>query len=126
MAPTLDEPARGTYYRWMFFGSGCVEPASIDKMFARQPVERAGASGYGTYDDTISTLEGALAPGPFILGERFSAADVYLGSQIGFGMMTKTLEPRPAFVAYQGRLARRPAFQRVMTQTQKLTEQLTA
>jgi glutathione S-transferase len=124
LAPALDDPARGTYYRWMFFGAGCVEPALIDKMLSRPPADRPGANGYGTYEDTINTLEGALAPGPFLLGERFTAADVYIGSQIGFGMMTKILEPRPTFVAYQGRLAQRPAFQRVMEQAQKFTEQL--
>jgi glutathione S-transferase len=126
LAPAFDDPARGTYLRWLFFAAGCVEPALIDKSFSRPPVERVGANGYGTYDDTIATLERALVPGPFILGERFSAADVYVGSHIGFGMMTKTIEPRPSFVAYQGRLAQRPAFQRFNAEAQKITEQLKA
>jgi glutathione S-transferase len=124
LAPAFDDPARGTYLRWLFFGAGCVEPATIDKSFSRPPVERPGAIGYGTYEDTIATLERALLPGPYILGDRFSAADVYIGSQIGFGMMTKTIEPRPTFVAYQGRLAQRPAFQRFMVESQKYIEQL--
>jgi glutathione S-transferase len=126
LAPAFDDPARGTYLRWMFFAAGCVEPAVIDKTFSRPPVERPGANGYGTYDDTIATLERALVPGPFILGERFSAADVYVGSAIGYGMMTKAIEPRPSFVAYQGHLAQRPAFQRVMVEAQKFTEQIKA
>jgi glutathione S-transferase len=124
LAPALGDPARGTYYRWMFFGAGCLDPASIDRMLSRAPAERPGSIGYGTYEDTINALEGALAPGPYILGDRFSAADVYIGAQIGFGMMTKSLEPRPSFVAYQGRLAERPAFQRVLAQSQKFVEQL--
>jgi glutathione S-transferase len=126
LAPALDDPARGTYYRWLFFGAGCVEPAMVDKSFSRPAVERPSSIGYGTYDDTIKTLETAIAPGPFILGDKFSAADVYIGSQIGWGMMAKSIEPRPAFVAYQGRLAARPAFQRFTAQAGQFAEQLKA
>ena len=56
--------------------------------------------GYGNYADTMDTLEKALTPGPWVLGERFSAADVYLGSAIGWALSMKALEPRPAFGAY--------------------------
>ena len=109
LAPALDDPQRGTYLRWIFFGAGCVEPALVDKMFDRPPVERKGALGYGSYDDTLNALETAITPGPFILGDRFSAADVYVGSQIQWGMMVKGLEPRPEFQQYAERLAARPA-----------------
>jgi glutathione S-transferase len=126
LAPALDDPARGPYYRWMFFGAACVEAACIDRMLSRPPPERPGALGYGSYDDTVQTLESGLSPGPYLLGERFSAADVYVGSQIGFAMMTKSLEPRAAFVAYQTRLGQRPAFQRFMAQAQQFAEQLKA
>jgi len=114
LAPALDDPQRGTYLRWIFFGAGCVEPALVDKMFDRPPVERKGALGYGSYDDTLNALEAAITPGPFILGDRFSAADVYVGSQIQWGMMVKSLEPRPKFQQYAERLAARPAMQRLM------------
>ena len=114
LAPALDDPQRGTYLRWIFFGAGCVEPALVDKMFERPPVERKGALGYGSYDDTLNALETAITPGPFILGDRFSAADVYVGSQIQWGMMVKSLEPRPMFQQYAERLAARPAMQRLM------------
>ena len=60
----------------------------------------------------LNAIEKAVTPGPFILGERFSAADVYVGSQIGYGMLTKSLEPRPAFAAYFERLSARPAHKR--------------
>ena len=113
LAPALDDPRRGTYLRWFFFGAGCVEPAVVDKMFARTPVERAGAIGYGTYESTLATLATALTPGPFILGDRFSAVDVYVGSQIYWGMMAKGIEPRPLFEQYTARCTSRPAFQRV-------------
>ena len=114
LAPALDDPQRGTYLRWIFFGAGCVEPALVDKMFDRAPVERKGALGYGSYDDTLNALEAAITPGPYILGDRFSAADVYVGSQIQWGMMVKSLEPRPKFQQYAERLAARPAMQRLM------------
>jgi glutathione S-transferase len=113
LAPALDDPARGTYYRWILFGAGCIEPALIDQMFSRGPVERPGALGYGSYDDTVNALESAVTPGPFILGERFSAADVYIGSEIGWGIMTKSLAARPAFEAYFARCSERPAFKRI-------------
>jgi glutathione S-transferase len=114
LAPAPDSPARGTYYRWLFFGACCVEPAVIDRMFARPALSRPGALSYGCYEDALATLEKALTPGPYILGTKFSAADVYIGSQIGFGLMTKALEPRAVFVEYANRLQQRPAYRRFM------------
>jgi glutathione S-transferase len=126
LAPKIDDPARGTYFRWMFFGAGCVEAASIDRMLGRPQPERTTALGYGTYNDTLNALEKALNPGPYILGDQFSAADVYIGSQIGFGMRTKSIEPRPAFQAYLARLLQRPAYQRFEEHSGKLVAQLNA
>jgi glutathione S-transferase len=123
LAPSTDDPARGTYLRWMFFGAGCVEGAVVDRMFSRPAPNRPGVLGYGSYDDVIQALELAIAPGPYILGERFSAADVYVGSQIGWGMGTKALEPRPSFQAYVGRIMQRPAYKRFIEQAEKLQEQ---
>jgi glutathione S-transferase len=120
LAPALDDPQRGTYLRWLFFGAGCVEPAIIDHMFSRPPPSRPTAMGYGNYADTLNTLEKALSPGPFILGERFSAADVYMGSALGWGLGMKAIEPRPAFGAYLGRVSQRPAYQRSMAQSEAL------
>src|ERR1051325_5717448 len=93
-------------------------------MFARPAFDRPSAIGYGTYDDTIRTLEGALSPGPFLLGDRFTAADVFVGSQIGFLMMMKAIEPRPVFTAYHARLAERPAYKRFDARAQELMGQL--
>jgi glutathione S-transferase len=124
LAPANTTPARGTYLRWMFFGAGCLDAALIDRMFSRPPPERPSALSYGTYADVLNTLEKALSPGPYLLADRFSAADVYVGSQIGFGLMMKTLEPRPSFVDYAARLADRAAFKRVNEQGEKLMAQL--
>ena len=114
LAPALNDPQRGTYLRWLFFGAGCIEPAIVDKLFARPPVERKGAVGYGSYDDTLNALETALTPGPFILGERFSAADVYVGAQVQWGLMVKGLDPRPKFQQYAERIAQRPALSQLL------------
>lgn len=126
LAPAPGAPDRGTYYRWMFFGAGCVEPALVDRMMSRPAPQRPSANGYGCYEDTVNTLEKAVAPGPFILGDRFSAVDVYIGSQIGFGMMTKSLEPRPAFASYMARIGERPAYKRANEQAEKFTAQMKA
>jgi len=112
LAPPVGDHARGTYYRWLFFGAACVEPALFDKAMGRPPVEREGMLAYGNYDSVLGVLESAVATGPWILGERFSAADVYVGAQVGWGLQMKTLEPRPAFQRYSERCALRPAFTR--------------
>jgi len=124
LAPPVDSPLRGTYYRWLFFGAGCVEPAYIDKMLKRPVAPETGSLGYGSYDDTISTLETALKPGPFVLGQNFSTADVYLCSQIGWGMMTKTFEPRPAFQKYLQLCGERPAYKRFNAQIEAMAEKI--
>ncbi|MFV8756306.1 glutathione S-transferase family protein [Nannocystaceae bacterium ST9] len=114
LAPAHDDPQRGTYYRWLFFAAGCVETAMLDKSLGREiPADKKGAVGYGSYEDTMAAVEQAIAPG-FVLGDRFSAADLYLGSQLGYGLMFKMIEPTPSITAYVERGRARPAFQRVM------------
>jgi glutathione S-transferase len=112
LAPPIGDHARGTYYRWLFFAASCLEPALVDRMVARPPVEREGVLSYGNYESTLGALEAALVPGPWLLGERFSVADLYVGAQIGWGLRTKSLEPRPAFQEFSERCAQRPAFKR--------------
>lgn len=124
LAPATNSLERGTYYRWMFFGAGCVDAALVDQLLKRPPVDRPTALGYGSYEDTLHALEKAVTPGPFILGERFSAADVYIGSQIRWGMLVKALEPRDAFQNYLARCAERPAFKRAAAQDEKYLQEL--
>lgn len=114
LAPGANEAGRGTYLRWMFFAAGPLEAAVTAKsMNLMPPADKAGTLGYGTFEDAIDTLEGAVSgDGPWILGDRFSAADVYVGSQINWGLMFKTIPDRPAFVAYAERLRARPAYVR--------------
>jgi glutathione S-transferase len=127
LAPAVSDPARGTYYRWLFFGAGCVEPAVIDHMLSREaPANRPGLLGYGSYKETLDALETALTPGPYILGDKFSAADVYIASQLGWGLMTKAMEARPAFMAYLGRASQRPAAVRANAANDVLAAKLKA
>lgn len=101
---------RGAYYRWLFFGAGPLEAAATNKALKVEvPPERRGMAGYGSMDDVLGTLEQVLTSGDYIAGEAFTAADVVIGSQIGWGMMFGTIRERPAFVAYWKRLSARPA-----------------
>lgn len=68
--------------------------------------------GYGSLPEVVNVLEGAVAGRDYIVGDRFTAADVYVGSQIGYGLMFGTLEKRPAFEAYVERINARPAAMR--------------
>src|SRR4051812_34353236 len=109
LAPALNDPARVTYYRWFFFAENCFEPAMMDKKHPRVAQMEASHLGYGTYENTIQTLEKVLAKG-FVLGDSFSAADVFIASQLGWAFMNKDLEGKPVFEQYYKRCTDRPAF----------------
>ena len=111
LAPPLAE--RGAYYRWMFFAAGPVEAAVTGKALGLlAPAEKKAMAGYGSYEETIDALERAVSGRTYICGDRFTAADVYVGSQIGWGLMFGTIEKRPAFADYVGRIEARPAAKR--------------
>jgi len=113
LAPPPADRLRGLYYRWMFFGAGPVEAAVTNKAFGFVvPAEREGSVGYGNFDRVMNVLEAAVSRGDYLVGDYFTAADVYVGSQIGFGLMFKTIEPRPAFQQYWQRIIARPAYAR--------------
>ncbi len=112
LAPAFNDPARGTYLRWMFFGAACIESAIIDRIFERPASVPSMSLGYGGCDATSNALAKAVTPGPFVLGERFSAVDVYLASQISWGLGTKALEARPAFERYSARCTDRQGLER--------------
>ena len=112
LAPRADDPDRGTYLRWLVFGTSCFEPAIVDRILARPAPEGFNPLGYGTYAQALDALERAVTPGPFVLGNRFSAADVLLASQLWWASMMKVLEPRAKLDQYQARCLDRPAYQR--------------
>lgn len=110
LIPPIATPARADYYRWLFFAAGPLEQAVTAKTLGWQvPEGRSSMVGFGAYDLTINTLEKALLPGSYICGEQFTAADIYVGSQIGWSMLFGSIEKRPVFEAYVERLYARPA-----------------
>ena len=115
LAPATDDPRRGTYYRWMVFPASVFEPAMLDVLMKRPEVSKMTA-GHGSYEDAIKGFRAALSNGPYILGDTFSAADVYLGSELRFGMMfgAPDLKGEPLFEDYVAQLTERPAFKRTL------------
>lgn len=105
---------RGHYYRWLFFAAGPLEAATTNRMLGFEATaEQEQMAGYGRLDTVIDVLETALAGGGHVAGERFSAADVYVGSHVHWGMDTmQTIDRRPAFVDYWERLSGREARRR--------------
>ena len=113
LAPALGDPARGRYLHWLFFAAGCIEPAFTQKLTGFSVPGGTSTAGWGSFDRVIEVLEQAVAPGPWLLGERFSAADVMIGSDLHFGVtLLKVVPERPAIAAYLGRCRARPAWQR--------------
>jgi glutathione S-transferase len=110
LAPPAASRLRGTYYRWFFFAAGPVEAAVTNKALKVEVGDEQQAFvGYGCFETAIDNLEKALRPGPYICGDQFTAVDLYVGSQIGFGMMFGSIEKRPIFEDYFGRIQARPA-----------------
>jgi glutathione S-transferase len=108
LAPPL--PERGDYYRWLFFAAGPVEAAFTNKALGFEPApEKRAMVGYGSFEQTMNTLEQAVTGKSFIASERFSAADLYVASEIGFMLQFGLLEPRAAISEYVARATDRPA-----------------
>jgi glutathione S-transferase len=111
LAPPLAD--RADYYRWLFFAAGPAEQAVTNRAAGFEPsAERARMFGYGSFDQMVDVLDQAITGRRYIAGDRFSAADVYVGSQIGWGLQFGTLPKRDAFVAYFAGLSTRPAYLR--------------
>ena len=108
LAPPQRE--RADYYRWLFFAAGPLEAAVSNRALGfKVPDEKQVMIGYGRYEDVIDTLDDALSNRTYIAGSSFTAADVYLGSHLMWGMQFGSIEKRPAFEAYVGRIHDRPA-----------------
>jgi len=110
LAPPSGDRLRGPFYRWLFFAAGPIEAATTNKSLQFVvPKEREGQVGYGTFDLTFGALESALAKNCYLVGDTFSAADIMVGSALGWGMFSGSIDKRPAFTAYCERLMARPA-----------------
>jgi len=107
LAPLPDDPARGAYLRWSLFAPSVIEPAAMAH-YAKWEA-KPGQVGWGSYETMVDALEFALRGGPFLLGERFTMADVIFGGTLRYMLRFKMVDARPAFAAYAERLDARPA-----------------
>jgi glutathione S-transferase len=113
LAPPHGDRMRGPYYRWLFFAAGPIETSvSAKALGLLAPEDKKATVGYGSFDDVMDALEQGVSNGRYICGEQFTAADVYVGSQIGWGLAFKTIPERPGFVDYLARMGDRAAAQR--------------
>jgi glutathione S-transferase len=113
LAPPHGSRLRAPYYRWMFFAAGPIEAAVSNKAVGFVvPAERERMMGYGNIVQVMDALEAAVSRGGYLAGHGFTAADLYVGFSIGFGLMFGTFEKRPAFEEYWQRVSSRPAFLR--------------
>lgn len=112
LAPAIGDPLRARYLWWMVFAPGVIEPAMMEKFAGLEP--NRASSGWGSFDLMIETLEAGLAPGPWILGERFSAADVMIGSSAYFMKQFGVLPASEILNAYIERCLARPAYKRAL------------
>jgi glutathione S-transferase len=111
LGPTHAE--RADYYRWLFFAAGPIEQAVTNNYAKFVPsAEQGRMFGYGSYEQAVDVLEQAVKAHEFIAGDRFTAADVYVGSAVGWGTQFGTLPRRDAFKAYWDRLTAREAYKR--------------
>jgi len=111
LAPLPGDPLRGAWLRWMVFYGSCFEPAMTDFSRKREPVPPMQC-GYGDYDSVMHVVAAQLERGPWLLGERFTAADVLWGGALNFGLMMKLVPNWPVFREYARRVQARPAIRR--------------
>ncbi|HEU4819618.1 MAG TPA: glutathione binding-like protein [Qipengyuania sp.] len=103
---------KADYFRWLFFAAGPVEQATTAHALGWTPNEQQqGMAGFGSYERTMDALDGWLSSHDYVCGERFTMADVYVGSQVDWGLAFKSMPDRPSFTAYAERLRARPAYQ---------------
>ncbi|HJQ18154.1 MAG TPA: glutathione S-transferase family protein [Allosphingosinicella sp.] len=115
LAPPLGDERRGPYFRWFFFAAGPIEAVITGKaMNLLAPPEKKRMAGYGSYDETVDAIEQAVRGGRYLCGDSFTAADLYVGALIGWGLAFKLLPDRQSFTDYVARLEARPAYQRAM------------
>lgn len=107
LAPKIDEPERAAYLRWILFAPSVIEPGCYAEKAKWD--YRPGQAGWGTYQNMLASIEEAIGGGPWLLGERFSMADVIFGGTVRFMLRFGMIEPRESFVAYAARLDARPA-----------------
>ncbi|HEX7326133.1 MAG TPA: glutathione S-transferase, partial [Rhodanobacteraceae bacterium] len=122
LAPAIGDPLRGPYLRWMVFYGSCFEPAIMDFAAKHTPLPHV-QNAYGSYDDVMHIIAAQLEHArPWLLGERFTAADVLWGGGLNFGLLFKLVPELPAFRAYVDRVQARPALQRAAAADEALAK----
>jgi glutathione S-transferase len=117
-----EQPQRGPYLKWLFFGPGTLEGAVMDRAFPRAAEAPRAALGYGDFDTTMDVVARAVTPGPFLMGEKFTAADVVIGSNLRWATHFKMIPERKEFVDYVARIAERPAAKRAQAKDEELAK----
>ncbi|KQP72660.1 glutathione S-transferase [Methylobacterium sp. Leaf111] len=125
LAPPIGDPLRGPYLRWMVFYGSTFEPAVVDRALQREPGPRA-MSPYGDFDAVLGTMVEALTPGPYLLGNRHSAADVLWGAALSWTTSFKLVPEEPPIMAYLARINARPAVRKIMAAEAALSAELEA
>jgi len=120
LAPALDDPLRGPYLRWLVYYAAAFEPAIVDRAMKREQAPLA-MSPYGDYETMLKTLTDRLARGNYILGERFSAADILWGTALGWTTMFKLVPETPVIMEYVERINARPAVAKVKARDAELS-----
>jgi len=125
LLPELREKA--PYYRWLFFAAGPLEAAVTANAFGWEPTEKQEMTvGWGSYERTVDALDKWLAGHDYVCGARFTMADLYVGSQVDWGLQFGTLPERASFMAYAERFRARPAYKQAKAIDMKLIEQMQA
>ena len=119
LAPALDDPLRGPYLRWLVYYGSSFEPAVVDRALKREAPPPA-MSPYGDYDTMLKTLTDQLAKGPYLLGDRMTAADVLWGTALAWTVHFKIVPELPEIKAYIARVCERPAFVRATAKDAEL------
>jgi glutathione S-transferase len=122
LAPAIGDPLRGPYLRWLVFYGSCFEPAIVDRAMKREPAAPS-TSPYGTWEQMLDTLARQLAQGPYLLGERFTAADVLWGTALNWTTKFQLVPELPVIRGYIDRVLARPAMQRALARDAQFAAQ---
>lgn len=121
LAPALDDPSRATYLRWAFFAPSVIEPGSMAK--AAKWEFKPGQAGWGDFEAMLRTMQSAVSHGDFLLGSKFTMADVIFGGTLRYMLRFGMIEKLEAFTSYAARLEARPALQRAEARNAKIVEE---
>jgi glutathione S-transferase len=119
LAPALNDPLRGPYLRWLVYYGSCFEPAVVDKAMKREQAP-LGMSPYGDWDTTLKTLTDQVRKGPYLLGDKITAADILWGMALQWMIGFKIVPELPELMAYMQRVTSRPAFAKVAAMDAKM------